>query len=185
MSLPDRQQQILDQIEQGLQSADPALRSMYAMFGRLTSPEAMPTIEAMPGEGAANSAGAGRAGGAGEAEATAAAGAMGKAAVTGAAGESAGTGAARKSAAPWVAVGVVGPMASKAGIPSPAASRRRARRALVISVIVLGLLSLMIFNIVSTSSECPGLSSDQVVASAAVRYAACNHSTDAWSKGAR
>jgi hypothetical protein len=56
---------------------------------------------------------------------------------------------------------------------------------LVISVIVLGLLSLMIFNIVSTSSQCPGLSSDQVVASAAVRYAACNHSTDAWSKGAR
>jgi hypothetical protein len=186
MSLPDRQQQILDQIEQALQSADPALKSMYTMFGRLTSPEAMPTIEAMPGEGAAaNSAGAGWGGGAGETEATAAAGAMGKAAVTGAAGESAGTPAARKSAAPWVAVGVVGPVASKAGVASTAASRRRARRALVISVIVLGLLSLMIFNIVSTSSQCPGLSSDQVVASAAVRYAACNHSTDAWSKGAR
>lgn len=161
MSLPDRQQQILDQIEQALQSADPALRSMYAMFGRLTSPEAMPATEAMP---------------AGEGGTAPAAGAMGKAAVTGAAG---------KPAASWVPVGVVGPIASKAGVASTAASRRRARRALVISVIVLGLLSLMIFNIVSTSSQCPGLSSDQVVASAAVRYAACNHSTDAWSKGAR
>jgi hypothetical protein len=173
MSLPDRQQQILDQIEQALQSADPALKSMYAMFGQLTSPEAMPTIEAMPGESA------------GEAEATAAAGTMGKATVTGAAGESTGTPVARKSAASWVAVGVVGPVASKAGVASTAASRRKVRRALVISVILLGLLGLMIFNVVSTSSQCPGLSSDQVVASAAVRYAACNHSTDAWSKGAR
>src|SRR5580704_14449660 len=180
MSLPDRQQQILDQIEQALQSADPALKSMYAMFGQLTSPEAMPTIEAMPGEGV------------GEAEAAAAA--MGKAAVPGAAGESAGVGAAgesagtpaaRKSAGSWMAVGTVGPMASKAGVASTVASRRRVRRALVISVILLGLLALMIFNVVSTSSECPGLSSDQVVASAAVRYAACNHRTDAWSKGAR
>jgi hypothetical protein len=151
MSLPDRQQQILDQIEQALQSADPALKSMYAMFGRLTSPEAMPAVEAMPGESTGEAA---------------AAGAMGKAAVT-------------------EAAGTVGPMASKAGVPSTAASRRRVRRALVISVIVLGLLGLMIFNVVSTSSQCPGLSSDQVVASAAVRYAACNHSTDAWSKGAR
>jgi hypothetical protein len=174
MSLPDRQQQILDQIEQALQSADPALKSMYAMFGRLTSPEAMPAIEAMPGEDA------------GEAEATAAAaGAMGKAAVTGPADESAGTGAARKPAASRVAVGVVGPITSKAGIASMAGSRRRARRALVIAVIVLGLLGLMIFNVVSAGSQCPGLSSDQVVASAAVRYAACSHSTDAWSKGAR
>jgi hypothetical protein len=55
----------------------------------------------------------------------------------------------------------------------------------VISVIVLGMLGLMIFNVATTGSQCPGLSSDQVVASAAVRYAACNHSTDAWSKGAR
>jgi hypothetical protein len=178
MSLPDRQQQILDQIEQALQSADPALKSMYSMFGRLTSPEAMPGIEAMPAIEAMPDAG--------EAAAPAASGgAMGKAAVTGTAGESAGTGAARKPAASRVAVGVVGPIASKAGIASTAASRRKARRALIISVIVLGLLSLMIFNIVSTSSECPGLSSDQVVASAAVRYAACSHSTDAWSKGAR
>jgi hypothetical protein len=185
MSLPDRQQQILDQIEQALQSADPALKSMYAMFGQLTSPEAMPAIEAMPaGEGA------------GEAEATAAAaGTMGKTAVTGAAGESApvtgtagesaGAPAARKSAGSWMAVGTVGPMASQAGVASTGASRRRVRRTLVILVIVLGLLGLLIFNMVSTSSQCPGLSSDQVVASAAVRYAACNHSTDAWSKGAR
>ena len=141
MSLPDRQQQILDQIEQALQSADPALRSMYAMFGRLTSPEAMPATEAMP---------------AGEGGTAPAAGAMGKAAVTGA-----------------------------AGVASTAAPRRRARRAVVISVIVLGMLGLMIFNVATTGSQCPGLSSDQVVASAAVRYAACNHSTDAWSKGAR
>ena len=161
MSLPDRQQQILDQIEQALQSADPALRSMYALFGRLTSPEAMPATEAMP---------------AGEGGTAPAAGAMGKAAVTGAAG---------KPAASWVPVGVVGPIASKAGVASTAAPRRRARRAVVISVIVLGMLGLMIFNVATTGSQCPGLSSDQVVASAAVRYAACNHSTDAWSKGAR
>jgi len=161
MSLPDRQQQILDQIEQALQSADPALRSMYAMFGRLTSPEAMPATEAMP---------------AGEGGTAPAAGAMWKAAVTGAAG---------KPAASWVPVGVVGPIASKAGVASTAAPRRRARRAVVISVIVLGMLGLMIFNVATTGSQCPGLSSDQVVASAAVRYAACNHSTDAWSKGAR
>jgi hypothetical protein len=55
----------------------------------------------------------------------------------------------------------------------------------VISVIVLGMLGLMIFNVATAGSQCPGLSSDQVVASAAVRYAACNHGTDAWSKGAR
>jgi hypothetical protein len=30
-----------------------------------------------------------------------------------------------------------------------------------------------------------GLSPDQVVAGAAVRYVGCAHSTDAWSKGAR
>jgi hypothetical protein len=195
MSLPDRQQQILDQIEQALQSADPTLRSMYAMFGRLTAPEAMPATEAMPGHGAAaDPAGTGEAGArqtgaaagtTGGAEAAAAAGVVGQAAVTGAAGRSGGAGPARKPAGPWVAVGTVGPIASKAGVASTAASRRRARRALVISVIMLGLLSLMIFNVVSTSGQCPGLSSDQAVASAAVRYAACSHSTDAWSKGAR
>jgi Protein of unknown function (DUF3040) len=180
MSLPDRQQQILDQIEKALQSADPALKSMYAMFGRLTSPEAMPATEAMPaGEGGTGE------GGTGEGAAADSARAMGMAAVTGAASDSAGGPAARKPAPSWVAVGVVGPVASKAGVASTAASRRRARRALVISLIVLGLLGLMIFNVVSTSSQCPGLSSDQVVASAAVRYAACSHSTDAWSKGAR
>jgi hypothetical protein len=179
MSLPDRQQQILDQIEQALQSADPALRSMYAMFGRLTSPEAMPATEAMPaGEGGTAPA----AGAMGKAAVT---GAAGKPAGTGAAGKSAGTGAAGKPAASWVPVGVVGPIASKAGVASTAAPRRRARRAVVISVIVLGMLGLMIFNVATTGSQCPGLSSDQVVASAAVRYAACNHSTDAWSKGAR
>ncbi len=189
MSLPDRQQQILDQIEQALHSGDPALRSMYAMFGRLTAPEAMPTIEAMPGESAADSAGAGRASeagrpiGAGEAEATAAtAGAM---AVTGATAKSAAAGTGRKARSPWVTVGVVGPFASRAGVASTAASRQRTRRVVAISVIVLGMLGLMIFNLVSTGSQCPGLSSDQAVASAAVRYAACNHSTDAWSKGAR
>jgi hypothetical protein len=39
--------------------------------------------------------------------------------------------------------------------------------------------------VVATSNDCPGLSSDQVVASAAVRFAACSKATDAWSKGGR
>lgn len=48
MSLPARQQAVLDQIEQILQAADPRLKSMFAAFARLAPREAMPTAEALP-----------------------------------------------------------------------------------------------------------------------------------------
>jgi hypothetical protein len=119
MSLPARQQLILDQIEQVLQSADPRLKAMFSIFGRLASREAMPATEAM----------------------------------------------------------------SEADLLPP---RKSVWKRVLISALAISLLSVFVFNVVTTSNECPGLSSDQVVASAAVRYAACNHnSTDAWSKGAR
>lgn len=112
MSLPERQQLILDQIEKALQAADPGLKSMFAAFGRLAPREAMPAAEAIP--------------------------------------------------------------------------VRRARRTKIISVIVMiSVLGLIMLGWLATSKACPGLSSDQVVASAAVRYAACSKSTDAWSKGGR
>jgi hypothetical protein len=63
---------------------------------------------------------------------------------------------------------------------------RPSRRTLaVFMMVVVCLLGVLVIGIRSTSSDCPGLSSDQVVASATVRYAACNHNTDAWSKGGR
>jgi hypothetical protein len=109
MSLPARQQLILDQIEKALQAADPGLKSMFAAFARLAPREAMPATEAI--------------------------------------------------------------------------SRRR--RTAMISIVVIGALGMVMLGLFSTSKACPGLSSDQVVASAAVRHAACSKSTDAWSKGGR
>jgi Protein of unknown function (DUF3040) len=47
MSLPTRQQHVLDQIEASLQSGDPRLKSMFATFTRLTSREAMPARESI------------------------------------------------------------------------------------------------------------------------------------------
>lgn len=47
MTLPARQQRVLDQIETTLQSGDPGLKSMFASFTRMTSLEAMPTTEAL------------------------------------------------------------------------------------------------------------------------------------------
>ena len=47
MTLPVRQQHALNQIEIGLQSGDARLKSLFATFTRLTSLEAMPTIEAI------------------------------------------------------------------------------------------------------------------------------------------
>ena len=112
MSLPARQQLVLDQIERILQAADPRLKSMFAAFARLAPPEAMPPAEAI--------------------------------------------------------------------------SRRPARRrTVVISIVVISALSLVMVFIVATSKACPGLSSDQVVASAAVRFAGCSKATDSWSKGGR
>ena len=49
MSLPARQQRVLDQIETILQARDPALTSMFATFARLTAQEAMPKIEELKG----------------------------------------------------------------------------------------------------------------------------------------
>ena len=112
MSLPGRQQLVLDQIERILAAADPQLKSMFAAFTRLTSHEELPETEVISG--------------------------------------------------------------------------RPTRRWLVmISVLMIGVLSLFVLFVVATSRACPGLSSDQVVASAAVRYAGCSQATDAWSKGGR
>jgi hypothetical protein len=55
----------------------------------------------------------------------------------------------------------------------------------MISIVVISALSLVMVFIVATSKACPGLSSDQVVASAAVRFAGCSKATDSWSKGGR
>jgi hypothetical protein len=114
MSLPARQQLALDQIERVLQAADPRLKSMFASFARLASPEAMPATEAL--------------------------------------------------------------------------SDRPSRRSTVlisISITVISVLSLVMVFIVAKTKGCPGLSSDQVVASATVRFAACSKDTDVWSKGGR
>jgi Protein of unknown function (DUF3040) len=112
MNLPRRQQRILDQIEQALQSADPRLKSMFASFARSHRAHAGPAVE-----------------------------------IT---------------------------------------SDRPSRRTLVIfMMIVVGLLGVLVVGIRSTSGDCPGLSSDQVVAPAAVRYAGCSQSTDAWNRGGR
>ena len=112
MSLPRRQQQILNQIEHALQAADPKLKSMFAAFGRSVRAEAGPAVEVI--------------------------------------------------------------------------SDRPSRRTLVIfTMVVVCLLGVLVVGIRSTNGDCPGLSSDQVVATAAVRYAGCSQSTDAWSKGGR
>ena len=112
MSLPARQQQILDQIEQVLQAADPQLNSMFAAFARLAPRDAGPATKVI--------------------------------------------------------------------------SRRSARRTVVICVMVLSLVGVLMLSILATKDVCrPGLSSDQAVVSASVRYAACSKSTDAWSRGAR
>ena len=47
MSLPGRQQVVLDQIERILAAADPQLKSMFAAFTRFTSHEAVPGTEAI------------------------------------------------------------------------------------------------------------------------------------------
>jgi hypothetical protein len=112
MSLPRRQQRILNQIEQALQAADPKLKSMFAAFGRSVRAQSGPAIEAL--------------------------------------------------------------------------SDRPSRRTLVVfTMIVVCLLGVLVVGIRSTNTDCPGLSSDQVVAPAAVRFAGCSQSTDAWSRGGR
>jgi hypothetical protein len=111
MSLPARQQLILEQIELTLQAGDPRLKSMFATFTRLTSLEAMPTTEAIC-----------------------------------------------------------------AKLPRPVG---------LISIMVVVVLSAVLLSMLAASTACPRLSSDQAVASAAVRIAACRSDTAAWSKGGR
>jgi hypothetical protein len=48
MSLPARQQRKLKEIEGGLTGSDPRLRSLFGIFTRLTTGEAMPWFEAVP-----------------------------------------------------------------------------------------------------------------------------------------
>jgi hypothetical protein len=45
MSLPARQERVLERIERSLQACDPPLRSMFAMFTKLTRDEEMPRLE--------------------------------------------------------------------------------------------------------------------------------------------
>jgi Protein of unknown function (DUF3040) len=116
MSLPDRQQQILDQIEQVLQAADPRLKSMFAAFARMAPRDIVPVTEVIPAR----------------------------------------------------------------VIPA-----RSARRTVLICVMVLSLVGVLMLSILAMKDVCPGLSSDQAVVSASVRYAACSKTTDAWSRGAR
>ncbi len=112
MSLPGRQQVVLDQIERLLAAADPQLKSMFAAFTKFTSREAGPESEVI----------------------------------------------SRRTARWWT---------------------------VLISVTVVGLASLAMLFAFATSRACPGLSSDQVVASAAVRFAGCSKATNSWSKGSR
>src|ERR1700692_1687782 len=98
MSLPPRQQAILDQIEQVLQAADPRLKSMFGAFHRWAQVQAMPAAEVISG--------------------------------------------------------------------------RSMWRTVVICVMAISVLGGLVLGIRASSNDCPGLSSDQVVASAAVRYAA-------------
>jgi hypothetical protein len=115
MSLPARQQLILDKIEQVLRAADPRLESMFAAFCRSAHTEAMPATEVI----------------------------------------------------------------------SSRPRRTVITRTVIICIVLIGMLGVLVVDIRATSNDCPGLSSDQTVASAAVRYAACNKSTDVWSKGGR
>ena len=79
-----------------------------------------------------------------------------------------------------------GRLASREAMPpAEAIPASRVRRTVLILIVVLSLLGVVALGVVATGKACPGLSSDQVVASAAVRYAACSKATDAWSKGGR
>jgi hypothetical protein len=75
---------------------------------------------------------------------------------------------------------------AQSGPAIEAISDRPSRRTLVIfMMIVVCLLGVLVVGIRSTNGDCPGLSSDQVVAAAPVRFAGCSQSTDAWSRGGR
>ena len=73
----------------------------------------------------------------------------------------------------------------------PAEERRRRRSVqsvvglLVVFLMTASLVGAFLFSVIGMRNDCPGLPSDQTMASAAVRYAACSHDTAAWSKGSR
>jgi len=111
MSLPPRQQAILDQIEQRLQGADPELSSMFEAFHRSARARPVPRTEVI--------------------------------------------------------------------------SRRSPRLLVMICVSLVSAIGVLVVGIRSTSSDCPGVLSDQVVASATVRYDGCSQSTDVGCRGGR
>ena len=47
VSLPVREQRVLDRIENALEGGEPKLRSMFAIFTRLTRDDVVPPIEAL------------------------------------------------------------------------------------------------------------------------------------------
>jgi hypothetical protein len=51
VSLPAGQQQVLDRIETDLEGCEPRLRSMFAIFARLTRDDGAPRTESLPPEG--------------------------------------------------------------------------------------------------------------------------------------
>lgn len=51
VSLPAGQQQVLDRIESDLEGCEPRLRSMFAIFTRLTRDDGAPRTESLPPEG--------------------------------------------------------------------------------------------------------------------------------------
>jgi hypothetical protein len=111
MSLPARQQRILDHIEQALHAADPGLQSMFAKWTKFA--------------------------------------------------------------------------AQKAEMPGTEIIGARLRPAAMIAIAAAGVLIVILTWLPAAGKECPGLSSDQAVSSAAVRLAACQNNTAAWSKGGR
>jgi hypothetical protein len=77
------------------------------------------------------------------------------------------------------------PVPGAEAVPREPAPRGRPWRLALICAIVVAALGVLVVGIRSTSGDCPGLPSDQVIASAAVRHAGCSTSTDAWSRGGR
>jgi hypothetical protein len=75
--------------------------------------------------------------------------------------------------------------AQKSEMPGTEIVGARLRPAAMIAIVLVGVLIAFLSWLPAAGKECPGLSSDQVVASAAVRQAACHNDTNAWSKGAR
>jgi hypothetical protein len=111
MSLPARQQRVLDHIEQALHAADPGLQSMFAKWTKFA--------------------------------------------------------------------------AQKAEMPGTEIIVARLRPAAMIAIAVAGAVIMILTWLPAAGKECPGLPSDQTVASAAARLAACQNNTAAWSKGGR